>query len=325
MTTGQLPPDEGRVFFNGTEVTSMPMYQRARLGLGYLSQQESVFRRLTVEQNIMAVLEARPWSRTLNRRLTRSERHDRTDHALAQFGLTHIRRTNAARASGGEKRRLEIARCLVCEPVMILLDEPFAGVDPLTKNDIRKIIRSLADTGISILLTDHDVDQVLETADRIFLITRGKVRTVGTAADIVQDPVAINEYLGERYLRHAQTNARSTKAAAPAAVSTPAPTPVVVRQVLDHDMARRLVDSLMGDEAQFRAAYTELAQRPDTAIPALVEALERRDMELRRRALAVLQQMLGEAVAFDPFAPESLRRQQVAVLRDRLSALRRAA
>jgi lipopolysaccharide export system ATP-binding protein len=325
MTTGQLPPDDGRVFFNNIDVTHLPMYKRARLGLGYLSQQESVFRRLTVEQNVLAILEARPWSRMLGRRLTRSERWDRTDRALAQFGLTHVRKTNAARASGGEKRRLEIARCLVCEPVMILLDEPFAGVDPLTKNDIRKIVRDLAQTGISILLTDHDVDQVLDTADRIFLITRGQVRTVGRPEDIVRDPVAIQEYLGDRYINHTFINGVRTAQphrSPPDHQHSPAVVPPV-RHVLDYERARELVNSLMGDENQFRESFTELAQRPDTAVPALIEALERRDMEMRRRAYLVLQRLVSGTVDFDPFAPEPLRRQQVTTLRERLG--RRAA
>src|SRR5438876_971991 len=141
MTTGQITPYDGRVNFNGEDVTTEPMYKRARLGMGYLSQESSVFRKLTVEKNILAILEALPQSRSLGRKLKRSERWERTERAIEQFGLSHVRKNKAARCSGGEKRRLEIARCLVCEPNLILLDEPFAGVDPLTKADIRQVIR----------------------------------------------------------------------------------------------------------------------------------------------------------------------------------------
>src|SRR5438132_6803080 len=139
MTTGQITPNGGRVLFNGEDVTSLPMYRRARLGMGYLSQETSVFRRLTVEQNILAILEAMPGCRSLGRRPTRQERCERTDAVLEKFGLTRLRKNNAARLSGGEKRRLEIARCLVCEPLLILLDEPFTGIDPKTIPDIQPI------------------------------------------------------------------------------------------------------------------------------------------------------------------------------------------
>ncbi len=125
MTTGQISPNEGKVIFDGKDVTAQPMFKRARLGMGYLSQETSVFRKLTTEQNILAILEAMPGCRSLGRKLTRQERHQRTDAALEQFGLTRVRKTISARLSGGEKRRLEIARCLVCEPLLILLDEPF--------------------------------------------------------------------------------------------------------------------------------------------------------------------------------------------------------
>ncbi|HEY8503360.1 MAG TPA: LPS export ABC transporter ATP-binding protein, partial [Gemmataceae bacterium] len=162
MVTGQIAPYEGEVIFNGQDVTGLPMYRRARLGMGYLSQEQSVFRKLTVEQNVLAILEALPASRSLGRRLRRHERRERADAVLERFNLTHIRHNPAGRASGGEKRRLEIARCLVCEPLLILLDEPFAAVDPKTTEDIRQNIRELAAHGIGILLTDHNVREVLK-------------------------------------------------------------------------------------------------------------------------------------------------------------------
>src|SRR5471030_2016140 len=147
MTTGQVAPNDGQVNFADVDVTHLPMFKRARLGMGYLSQEPSIFRKLTVEKNLIAILEALPKSRTLGRKLTRSERWDRTDEALKRFKLEHVRKNSAARCSGGEKRRLEIARCLVCEPLLILLDEPFAAVDPITKEDLRGNIRLLADAG----------------------------------------------------------------------------------------------------------------------------------------------------------------------------------
>ncbi len=156
MTTGQIAPNDGSVCFNGEDVTRLPMYKRARLGMGYLTQEPSIFRKLSIEKNLLAILEALPRSRSRGRRLRRYERREITSRLLEQFHLTHIRRNTAARASGGEKRRLEIARCLACEPLLILLDEPFAAVDPKTTEDIRANIRKLAQQGIGILLTDSE-------------------------------------------------------------------------------------------------------------------------------------------------------------------------
>src|SRR5262245_20835172 len=199
MTTGQLTPDDGEVWFNEQDVTRLPMFRRARLGMGYLSQEQSIFRKLTVEQNLTAILEALPASRTLGRPLTRAERKQRTEQALEQFHLTHVRKNSAAKCSGGEKRRLEIARCLVCEPLLILLDEPFAAVDPKTTEDIRRNVRDLANQGIGILLTDHNVREVVKTADRIYLIVEGKVVCHGTPEELIRDPVAIDAYLGSTF------------------------------------------------------------------------------------------------------------------------------
>ncbi|HEV3146512.1 MAG TPA: LPS export ABC transporter ATP-binding protein [Gemmataceae bacterium] len=310
MTAGQLTPNDGRVCFTGVDVTGWPMYKRARLGLGYLPQEQSIFRRLTVEQNLLAILEALPKSRSLGRPLTRKERWERTEAALERFRLTHVRKTNSARASGGEKRRLEIARCLVCEPLLIMLDEPFANVDPLTKNDIQQIVRSLAASGIGILITDHDVDHVLEVADRIYLITDGKVRTHGTPGEIVRDPAAINSYLGQKYWNREFGPARHP-APAPIAPASP-PTPEADPEV------QRWIAELMGDAAQFRRAVSHLLPNASRSAPALLAAMEQPATEVRRRAYAVLRQMTGGRALFDPFAPLPARQQQLATLREQL-------
>src|SRR5437588_7588174 len=222
MTTGQITPYDVHVIFNGQDVTGLPMYRRARLGMGYLSQEQSIFRKLTVEQNILAVLEMLPVCRSLGRKLRRSERWERTEAVIDQFGLTPVRKNKAARCSGGEKRRLEIARCLVCEPNLILLDEAFAGVDPLTKADIRQVVRDLVKDGtIGILLTDHDVHEVLKITDRSYLIKDCKVRTHGTPAQLVHDPIAIKEYLGTSM---ADTMLGGMTPSAPAAHAAGSPT-----------------------------------------------------------------------------------------------------
>jgi len=199
MATGQIVPNDGNVVFNGEDVTSLPMYQRARRGMGYLSQEPSVFRKLTVEKNLLAILEALPRSRSLGRRLTSRERWQRTNEALTRFKLDAVRKNVAGRCSGGEKRRLEIARCLVCEPLLILLDEPFAAVDPITTEDIRANIRDLANHGIGILITDHNVREVFRSADRVYLIHNGEVVTRGTPHELVNDQKAIDAYLGRSF------------------------------------------------------------------------------------------------------------------------------
>jgi lipopolysaccharide export system ATP-binding protein len=323
MTTGQIVPNEGQVNFTGKDVSQYPMYRRARLGMGYLSQEMSIFRKLTVEQNILAVLEALPQSRSLGRKLTRRERHERTEAVLEQFGLTRIRKTVSARCSGGEKRRIEIARCLVCEPQLILLDEPFAGVDPLTKADIRSIVRDLATQGIGILMTDHDVTEVLKTTDRIYLIKDGKVRTHGTPHQIVRDQVAIDEYLGDGY-GNVQIPERGGESSVPAAQPVAATQPGrVMERVLEQEKFHRLIEGLKGPTPdQVQSAARELVGHGTSAVPALLEALERRDLDLRQRAAQVLQYLLGGTLAFDPYAPEAQRRQQLAALREGLETRR---
>ena len=344
MTTGQLTPDDGEVRFNEQDVTRLPMFRRARLGMGYLSQEQSIFRKLTVEQNLSAILEALPASRTLGRPLTRAERKQRTEHALEQFHLTHVRRNSAARCSGGEKRRLEIARCLVCEPLLILLDEPFAAVDPKTTEDIRHTIRDLAKQGIGILLTDHNVREVLRIADRIYLITEGKVVTHGTPQQLVRDPIAIDAYLGKSFeddglLPAAAPVGVPTRPAAPESpkpppadvrpvpeTPRPAPPPVTgfrqsVHQLLDEELMRRSVEHLK-DRAKLTAAWQALVEKGRAAIPVLLEALERRDIETRHLAFRLLQTITGEPLDYQADAPDDLRLRQVAFLRLRLDGRR---
>jgi lipopolysaccharide export system ATP-binding protein len=316
MTTGQLAPKAGTVHFNGQDVTDLQMYQRARRGMGYLTQEKSVFRRLTAEQNILAILEMLPKDRELGRPLTRKERYERTEQALQTFGLMHVRKNLAARLSGGETRRLEIARCLVCKPLMILMDEPFAAVDPLTKADIRQIVQEMANTGIGVLVTDHDVREVLKITTRSYLIKDGKVRTHGTPAQIIRDPIAINEYLGTGFNDNTYAGEVRPAPAPAAAPSPPAQTLEFpnAQCAVEQEKLQRLVDLLK--TAERSRAATDLVQRGVAAMPVLLAALERRDVELRQHALQVLQAIMGRPVAFDPFAPEALRKQQLAVLRE---------
>lgn len=333
MTTGQISPNAGSVRFNGQDVTHLPMFKRARLGMGYLPQETSVFRKLTVEQNVLAVLELIPQVRSLGRSLSRHERWERTEKVLDQFGLTRLRKNVAARLSGGEKRRLEIARCLVCEPLLILLDEPFTGIDPITIADIRQIIRALRDQGIGILLTDHNVREALKITTRSYLIKDGKVRTHGTPNQIIHDPIAIKEYLGTGFNDNSFEDQRPWSerphaAAAPEAAPppdapvsdtiefTPAPKPAVpaFQAVLEQEKVQRWIEGLKTPDHAHAAA--ELVRRGPSALPGLFAALERRDVELRRQALHVLQTILKRPLAFDPYAPEAQRRQQLALLRD---------
>jgi lipopolysaccharide export system ATP-binding protein len=309
MTTGQITPNEGKVFFNGNDVSQLPMYKRARLGMGYLSQETSVFRKLTVEQNILAILEAQPVYRSLGRKLTRAERYEKTAKVLEKFGLSHLRKNNAARLSGGEKRRLEIARCLVCDPLLILLDEPFTGIDPQTIEDIQQIVRDLRQEGIGILVTDHRVREVLMITDRSYLIKAGKVRTHGTPQQIIHDPIAINEYLGSSFTE-------DTLGRVPAPLPSPPKSAEAIHLVVEQEKVHRLIDRLRTSE--FPTAAAELFHRGPSVVPALLEALERRDVEMRRAAFEVLQRLLGGPLAFDPYAPEAQRRQQLTMLREKM-------
>jgi lipopolysaccharide export system ATP-binding protein len=307
MTTGQIAPNDGHVWFNGDDVTSLPMFRRARLGMGYLSQETSVFRKLSVEQNILAILEAIPQVRSLGRRPTRAERWKRTEEILAQFGLSRLNKNNAARLSGGEKRRLEIARCLVCEPLLILLDEPFTGIDPKTIADIQQIVLDLRRQGIGILLTDHNVRETLKITDRSYLIKDGKVRTHGSPQQIVHDPIAISEYLGSSFNDPALPG--------PPPLRAEKPPEEVVHLVLEQERVHRLVERLRTSERE--AAVEELKAMGQEALPGLLDALNRRDVELRRQVFDVLQSIVQGAAVFDPYAPEVQRRQQLAELRER--------
>jgi lipopolysaccharide export system ATP-binding protein len=191
MVMGMIDMDGGRVLFDNKEVSRLPMYQRARLGMGYLSQEPSVFQRLTVRQNLMAILETRP--------LSRVSRNQRADQLLAQFHLTHKAKDQARTCSGGERRKLEIARALVTDPKILLLDEPFSGVDPLAIEDLQAEIRRLKDMGIAILITDHNVQQTLRVCDRASIINEGHVLREGTPREIINDELVKKHYLGSLF------------------------------------------------------------------------------------------------------------------------------
>lgn len=308
MTTGQIAPNDGRVVFNGEDVTRLPMYRRARLGMGYLTQEQSIFRKLTVEKNLLAILEALPRSRSLNRKLSYSERWERTNSLIHRFQLEHVRKNSAARCSGGEKRRLEIARCLACEPLLILLDEPFAAVDPKTTEDIRRNIRELATQGIGILLTDHNVREVLKITDRSYLIKDGRVVTQGTPQQLIHDPIAINEYLGTTFTDN-------TFGGAPAA---PPYAESVNGSGGDGDF-RRIVEALRAESTR-PAAVQELLKRGRASVRPLTEALDRRESDLRVQAFEVLKRIVPAPLQFDPFAADDVRARQLAALRQQLGA-----
>lgn len=191
MIVGLVRPNSGRVLFRGTDVTNYPMYKRARLGMGYLPQEESIFRKLTVEQNILAILETLP--------LSKHERRQRCDELLHQFGIEKIAKNTALTLSGGEKRRLTIARSLVTNPTLLMLDEPFSGVDPIAVYDVQQIVVNLRKSGLAILITDHNVRETLSIVDRAYLIFEGRVESEGTKDFLINDPISRQLYLGERF------------------------------------------------------------------------------------------------------------------------------
>ena len=191
MIVGLLKPNHGRMYLNDEEITSFPMYLRARKGIGYLPQEPSVFRKLTVEENLMAILE------TLH--LSREERKNRLNDLLEELGLSALRRQKAYSLSGGERRRVEITRALVLSPSFILLDEPFAGIDPIAVSDIQSIVRQLKSKGIGIIMTDHNVRETLGVCDRAYIINEGRILEEGSPEDIARSQKARKIYLGDAF------------------------------------------------------------------------------------------------------------------------------
>ncbi|MBA2271778.1 MAG: LPS export ABC transporter ATP-binding protein [Chthoniobacterales bacterium] len=191
MIVGLVRPNSGRVNFFSEDVTNYPMYKRARLGMGYLPQEESIFRKMTVEQNIMAILQTLP--------LTKYERRQRCAELLHQFGIEKLAKNVALTLSGGEKRRLTIARSLVTNPSLLMLDEPFSGVDPIAVYDVQQIVVNLRKSGLAILITDHNVRETLSIVDRAYLIFEGRVESEGTKDFLINDPISRQLYLGERF------------------------------------------------------------------------------------------------------------------------------
>ncbi len=191
ILVGLTRPDYGRVLLDGEDITDLPMYLRARSGISYLPQEPSVFRKLTAEENLLAVLETLP--------LTQEQRRDRVEELLAQMGLEGVRNSQAHVLSGGERRRLEIARSLVLSPSFVLLDEPFAGIDPLTVEDIQEIIANLSGAGIGVLVTDHNVRDTLAVTHRAYIINDGKILAAGTPAELSSNPDVRRIYLGEGF------------------------------------------------------------------------------------------------------------------------------
>jgi lipopolysaccharide export system ATP-binding protein len=188
---GMITPTDGKVIFDGTDITGLPMYKRARLGIGYLSQEPSIFQRLSVRDNLYAILETMA--------ITKRERNERADSLIERFGLTEVAGSQGRFLSGGERRKLEIARAMVTEPSLILLDEPFSGVDPITVQDLQKDIRHLVASGVSILITDHNVERTLEVVDKAYIIDHGKVLAEGTPAQIIQSEIVKKAYLGNTF------------------------------------------------------------------------------------------------------------------------------
>lgn len=202
MIVGLIRPNEGTIFLDQREITSLPMYRRAQLGLGYLAQEASVFRKLSVEDNLKAVLQMTP--------LSKAEQRAKVEDLLEEFGLMHIRKNRGDVLSGGERRRTEIARALAVDPKFILLDEPFAGVDPIAVEDIQDIIRTLRNKNIGILITDHNVQETLRITDRTYLLFEGKILKSGTAEELASDERVRRVYLGENFQLDLKRSPRAT-------------------------------------------------------------------------------------------------------------------
>lgn len=197
ITVGLIKPDAGKVFLNDIEISKIPMYKRAQMGIGYLPQEPSVFRKMTVEDNITAVLEMT--------NLSKQEQKDRLENLIAEFRLGHVRKSNGDVLSGGERRRTEIARCLATSPDFILLDEPFAGIDPIAVEDIQKIVIQLKDKNIGVLITDHNVQETLSIIERAYLLFEGSVLKSGTAEELSQDETVRKVYLGQNFVLRKKT------------------------------------------------------------------------------------------------------------------------
>ncbi|GBD94765.1 lipopolysaccharide export system ATP-binding protein LptB [bacterium BMS3Abin05] len=191
MITGLIRPNSGKIFLDDRNITRLPMYKRARLGIGYLAQEPSIFRKLTVEENIMAILEMLP--------LSKDERKRRLKMHLSELGVAHVAKNKGYNLSGGERRRVEIARALVTAPKFLLLDEPFAGIDPIAVEDIQVIVQQLKEKGIGVLITDHNVHETLSIADRAYLLYEGEVLKSGPAEFLANDPEARHLYLGDKF------------------------------------------------------------------------------------------------------------------------------
>jgi lipopolysaccharide export system ATP-binding protein len=191
MIMGMIIPNSGSVLFEGRDITRLPMYKRARLGIGYLSQEPSIFQRLSVRDNLLAILE------TMS--IGRAERNKRADMLIERFALTEVARSQGRFLSGGERRKLEIARAMVTNPSLILLDEPFSGVDPIAVQDLQEEIRHLVASGVSILVTDHNVERTLEVVDKAYIIDHGRVIGAGPPAEIIRNEVVISSYLGNTF------------------------------------------------------------------------------------------------------------------------------
>lgn len=191
MIVGMIRPNAGHVFLDGDDITRLPMYRRARRGIGYLAQETSVFRKLSVEANLHAVLEFIP--------ISKKERHERVDRLIRDFGLEKIRQSKGYVLSGGERRRTEIARALAAEPNFFLLDEPFAGIDPIAVEDLQGIVAGLKERGIGVLITDHNVHETLAITDRAYLLYEGQILKQGTAEALAADPEVRERYLGEKF------------------------------------------------------------------------------------------------------------------------------
>ncbi len=191
MIVGIIPPNRGKIIFDNHDITGLSIHERARFGIGYLAQEASIFRKLTVEENIMAILETLP--------INRQERERRLRELLSELNISHLAKSKAFTLSGGERRRLEITRALVTNPSFILLDEPFSGIDPIVVSEAQGIIRDLRNRGLGILLTDHNVRETLSITDRAYLITEGNILISGTAAELINNSKAREIYLGEKF------------------------------------------------------------------------------------------------------------------------------